>query len=280
MNLKIVTVHARHAAFTLVLTLSVLVVPVFAAACSTTEPDDTVTLRVFAASSLTEALTEAADAFEAENDGVRVEMHFAGSSQLRAQIEEGAEADVFVSADPDHLSAISRLLIASSITTFASNEMVVAMADSEQPLQSLEELAEPGVKIVIALPDVPAGRYARSLIAELGQREGFPHGYEETVLANIVSEETNVRAVLAKVLLGEADAGFVYRTDLRDSGLSSLGIISQGAVDIVYAGAALDDSPRQSTAEGFLDFLILEQGGQILLNHGFHARSERPTVAP
>lgn len=268
MTHRIVTIHTRHIRYLLMLAVSALAA-IATTACASDRPDAAVTLRVFAASSLTDALTEAAETFEAENGSATVETHFAGSSRLRAQLEEGAEADVFISADPRHVDAITHLLTESSITTVATNEMVVALADSNQTIQSLEDLAEPGVRIVIALPDVPAGRYARALIADMAQQQGFPADFDEAVLDNVVSEETNVRAVLAKVQLGEADAGFVYQSDLRDTGLPSLTIPDQNPGDIAYVGAALRDSPHHDTAQAFLDFLASDAGRRILISHGF-----------
>ena len=250
------------------LALSALAV-VHAAACASDRPEDAVTLRVFAASSLTDVLAEAAEAFEAENGSVTVETHFAGSSRLRAQLEEGAEADVFISADRRHVDEITHLLMESSITAVATNEMVVALADSNQTVESLEDLAEPGVRIVIALPDVPAGRYARALVADMAQQESFSADFDMAVLDNVVSQEINVRAVLAKVQLGEADAGFVYQSDLRDTGLRSLAIPNQNPGDIAYVAAALRDSPHNDTAQTFLDFLVSDAGRRILASHGF-----------
>ena len=265
---RIVTIHTRHIRYLLMLAVSALAA-ITAAACASDRPDDAVTLRVFAASSLTEALTEAAEAFEAENGGVMVETHFAGSSRLRAQLEEGAEADIFISADPRHVDEITHLLTESSITTVATNEMVVALSESDRPIQSLEDLAEPDVKIVIALPDVPAGHYARALLADMTRQQNFPANFDNAVLDNVVSEEINVRAVLAKVQFGEADAGFVYQSDLRDTGLRSLTIPNQSPGDIAYVGAALRSSPHRDTAQAFLDFLISDEGQRILASHGF-----------
>ncbi len=250
------------------LTLAALAL-LLSAACAPDRPDDDAALRVFAASSLTNALTEAAETFEAENDGVIIETHFAASSRLRAQIEEGAEADVFISADPRHVDAIAHLLADSSPANVAANEMVVALANSNQAIHSLEDLAKPGVQIVIALPDVPAGRYARALLADMARQSSFPAEYDDAVLANVVSEETNVRAVLAKVQLGEADAGFVYRSDLRNAGLRSLAIPDQNPADITYVAAILADSPRQPAAQAFLTFLVSDAARQILTSHGF-----------
>ncbi len=262
------TAKARHIRYLLMLAVSALAV-IATTACASDRPDGAVTLRVFAASSLTEALTEAAESFEAENSSVTIETHFAGSSRLRAQLEEGAEADIFISADPRHVDAITHLLVESSVTTVATNEMVVVLSDSGQEIQSLQELSEPDVSIVIALPDVPAGHYARALVADMARQQSFSADFDDAVLANIVSEETNVRAVLAKVQLGEADAGFVYQSDLRDTGLRSLTIPNQNPGDIAYVGAALRDSPHHDIAQAFLDFLVSEEGQRILTSHGF-----------
>ena len=103
----------------------------------------------------------------------------------------------------------------------------------------------------------------------MGAEPGFPANYEERVLANVVSEEANARAVLAKVLLGEADAGFVYRTDLRGTDLAWLDIPRQDGIDIVYEGAALLDSDHPADAGEFLAFLAEPRGQTILQSHGF-----------
>ncbi|MCY4575988.1 MAG: molybdate ABC transporter substrate-binding protein [Chloroflexi bacterium] len=264
------TIHTRHIRYLLIMMLAVSALAVItAAACASDRSEGAATLRVFAASSLTDVLTEVSEVFEAENEGVQIEMHFAGSSRLRAQLDEGAVADAFISADPRHIDAIAHLLVDSSITTVATNEMVVALSDSGRPIQSLEDLAKPGVKIVIALQDVPAGRYAHALIADMAQQQGFPAEFDDAVLGNIVSEETNVRAVLAKVQLGEADAGFVYQSDIRDTGLHSLIIPDQNPGDIAYVGALLRDSSHHDTAQAFLGFLVSEAGQRILISHGF-----------
>ena len=277
MSRRIVTIHTRHIRYLLIMMLAVSALAVITAtACASDRPEDAVTIRVFAASSLTDVLTEAAEVFEVDNEGVQIEMHFAGSSRLRAQLEEGAEADAFISADPRHVDAITHLLMESSITTVATNEMVVALSDSAGPIRSLEDLAEPGVKIVIALPDVPAGRYARALIADMAKQQSFPADFDRAVLDNIVSEETNVRAVLAKVQLDEADAGFVYQSDLRDTGLQSLTIPDQNPGDIAYVAAALRDSSHHDTAQAFLEFLASEEGQRTLVSHGFLAADALP----
>ncbi|MYD35938.1 MAG: molybdate ABC transporter substrate-binding protein [Dehalococcoidia bacterium] len=268
MTHRTVTVKARHIRYLLMLAVSALAA-IATTACAADRPENAVTLRVFAASSLTDALTEASTAFEAENASVAIETHFAGSSRLRAQLEEGAQADIFISADPRHVDAITHLLVESLITTVATNEMVVALADSTRSIQSLEDLAEPDVKIVIALPDVPAGRYARALLVQMARQADFPSNFDDAVLANIVSEETNVRAVLAKIQLGEADAGFVYRSDLRDTGFRHLTIPNQNPADIAYVAAVLRDSPHHDAAQAFLDFLISDEGQQILASQGF-----------
>ena len=272
---SIVTVHARHAVYLLMLSLSVLLAATMTTACASSRPDDTVTLRVFAASSLTGALREAADAFEAGNDGVRIETHFAGSSRLRAQIEEGARADVFISADRRQIDEVEDLLIDSSQGTIAANELVVAVTETKGPIQNLSQLDDDGVRIVMALPDVPAGRYTRLAISEIDAEPGFVDG----VLANVVSEEANVRAVLAKVLLGEADAGFVYRTDVNGTGLTWIEIPDQETIGILYEAAVLQESSYPDLALEYLEYLSAGRGQDILQSHGFLQRGDVITLA-
>ena len=272
---RIVTVHARYALYLLMLSLSVLLVAPTATGCASSQPDDTVTLRVFAASSLTEALTEAAAAFEAENDGVRIETHFAGSSRLRAQIEEGARADVFISADRRQIDEVEGLLIDSSQVTIAANKLVVAVTDTNGPIRNLSQLDDEGIRIVMALPDVPAGRYARLAISEIDGEPGFVDG----VLANVVSEEANVRAVLAKVLLGEADAGFVYRTDVNGTDLTWIEIPVQETIGILYEAAVLRESSSPDLAHEYLEYLSAGRGQDILQTHGFLQRGDAITLS-
>ncbi len=174
------------------------------------------TLTVFAAASLTDAFTEIAAAFEAAHPGVEVLFSFGGSSSLATQIEEGAAVDVFASAN---LAQMQRLrdggFIANLPRTFARNRLVViAPADNPAGIETLADLAQPGVLLVLAAPAVPVRDYTDAMLELLAANPDYGPAYRDAVLANLASEEDNVRQVAAKVALGEADAGIVYSSDV------------------------------------------------------------------
>lgn len=218
-------------------------------------------LRVFAAASLTDAFTQAAAAFE-EASGHQVEVSFAGSQTLLTQLSEGADADVLATADEASMqSALDENLVAAPVI-FATNRLVVIVpVDNPGEVAGVEDLVRPDLKLVLAGEAVPAGRYAREALAELGL---------EGALRNVVSEEEDVKGVVGKVASGEADAGITYATDLTpelDDRLRSYPI--EVPVDIRYPIALTPDAGR--TAEEFVDFVVSGGGASILRNAGFGA---------
>jgi molybdate transport system substrate-binding protein len=174
------------------------------------------TLTVFAGASLTEAFTVLGKVLEQRNPGLRVTNSFAGSQQLATQIEQGAPADVFASADQRWMQyARQKGLVAGTPVEFARNILVVIIpASNPARITRLLDLANSGVKVVIAADAVPVGHYSRESIEKLNSAPGFPQDYAARVLRNVVSQEENVRGVVAKVVLGEADAGIVYKSDV------------------------------------------------------------------
>ena len=271
-------------------------------------------LVVFAAASLAEAFGEMAGAFERDHPGVTVSINFAGSQRLRTQLEHGASADVFASADQiqmDRLMA-SGLLLGQAVP-FTSNRLVVIVPKSNASLNVVEEksvlvtshlapgtsgetpylarpkgtnyapgpvltladMAKEGVKLVVALPGVPAGTYARAVIANIGADPASGPEYAERVLANVVSMEPNVRSVAQKVALGEADAGIVYWSDAQVERLAGrvriLPIPERSNVVAAYPVARLRGSAEPALAGTFIQFLRSPQGQNILLEHGFGA---------
>jgi molybdate transport system substrate-binding protein len=226
-------------------------------------------LSVFAASSLTEAFTEIGDAFTEEHPGANVVFNFAGSQILRTQIEEGAAADVFASANMAEMDALVAAghISRHSPQTFAENRLVVITADGVS-VGRLEDLAQPGLKIVLAAEEVPVGRYSRQALENLNERFGAT--YAEAVMANVVSLEENVRQVLAKVALGEADAGLVYSTDAAtEPTLTTIAIENSHNVPASYPIAVLTGAPRADLAQVFVDFVKSPRGQAILASHGF-----------
>ena len=258
-------------------------------ACTTS--GDRETLTVFAAASLTQAFTEAAAAFEQEHPEYSVKLNFDGSQRLRVQLDHGARADVFASADERQMDlARESGLLAGESVTFATNTLVVAVSmqagqarqagaeagstNSSPAVHSLADLAGENVKLVLAHPEVPAGRYARTVIESLAQDPRFGPQYSARLLENVVSQEPNVRGVLQKVALGEADAGFVYASDLHSvKNILALPVLQEANVAAVYPVAVLRDAAKQESGETFIQFLTSPRGQRILQNHGFGSAS-------
>lgn len=229
---------------------------------------------VFAAASLTDAFEEIGDAFEAANEGVSVEFNFAGSQALRTQLEQGAPADVFASAnDPQMDLAGEAGEIAGEAVEFAHNVLVVIVPGSnEAGIETLEDLARPGLKIVLAQPEVPAGQYSRAFLDAASADGALGADYGDRVLANVVSEETNVRQVVTKVQLDEADAAIVYASDVTAEIADDLTVIEipERLNQIAsYPIAMTKEAGNPSAAAAFIDFVLSSEGEAILAAHGF-----------
>jgi molybdate transport system substrate-binding protein len=240
------------------------------------------TLTVFAAASLTESFTEIGQRFEAENPGVRVTFNFAGSQQLAGQIAQGAPGDVFASADRKQMQAAfdtGRVLEQHSYRFAANRLVVIYPAHNPAGLNRLQDLARPGVQVVLADAAVPAGNYTRLFLEKARGDPDFGVAFSAGVLENVVSFEENVRSVLSKVLLGEADAGIVYASDLdgvKAEDLGTLHIPDHLNVISEYFIAALGDSSRAETAKAFVDFVLAPGGQEIMEQHGFLPAVEQP----
>ncbi len=241
-------------------------------------------LTVFAASSLTQAFAEIAAAFEQSHPGTAITVNFDGSQRLRTQLEHGAQADLFAPADREQMDALIQAgLIAGQPANFASTRMVF-LAHRDFAPANLPALAAPGVKIVLALPAAPAGRYSSAVIARMRDDPQFGPAYADGLLANIVSTEANVRSVAQKVALGEADAGITYRTDALPAYTAQrVKVIPLPAfvnVTARYPIAILRESPQQQLAQAFINFVLSPDGQAILESNGFDTASAQPTNSP
>ena len=201
-------------------------------------------------------------------------LSFAGSQQLASQIEQGARADVFASADQrwmDHVR--ERGLLSGPSTEFVRNRLVVIVPRANPArIGRLQDLANRGVKIVLAADAVPVGRYSREALAKLARAAGFPQGYADRVIANVVSNEENVRSVVAKVQLGEADAGIVYRSDVTPATaarVTVLDIPKRYNVIASYPIALLKGSSNPAAASAFTTLVLSPLGQRVLRDNNF-----------
>jgi len=231
-------------------------------------------LTVFAAASLTQAMADIKKAYQADNPGVEITFNFAGSQQLVQQLAQGAQADVFASANQAQMQAAvtAGRVEAGAAKVFARNRLVVIYPkDNPANLARLQDLARPGLKLILAAKEVPVGGYSLQFLEKASQYPDFGSDFMQKVLANVVSYEENVRAVYSKVSLGEADAGIVYTTDIpkESSDVGSLVIPDGLNVVAVYPIALIQDSPDPELAGSFVEFVLSPSGQGILAGYGF-----------
>ncbi len=219
------------------------------------------TLTVFAASSLTATFTDLAREFEAEHDGVTVRLAFAGSSDLVAQVQGGAPADVIASADTANMDTlVTDGLVGSDPVVFATNTLeIVVPPGNPADVRSLDDLADPTLNLVVCAPVVPCGA-AAGAVARAGG-----------VTLSPVSEEQSVTDVLTKVETGEADAGLVYVTDVQAAGdrVTGIGFAESGTVVNSYPIAPVADSAHPALAAEFVDLVTGDRGRRVLREAGF-----------
>ena len=250
-------------------------------AASTACGEEIEELTVFAAASLTGAFSEIGELYEDQND-ISVELNFDGSQALRTQLENGAYADVFASANNRQMNALkdSWMMNNNSIVTFAGNRIsLIIPKHNPASIGNLTDLARPGVKIVMGTKDVPVGDYALQVIARLGSDPAFGPDYEEKVLANIISQETNVNYVVTKVALGEADAGFAYESDISQDmadRVDKIDIPDEYNIVAQYPMGILLQSRHPAEGQEFIDLVLSDDGRRVLKRYGFTAPENEP----
>lgn len=261
-------------------TLSLFAILCLLAACmpvGNTAPETSPQLTVFAAASLSEAFGEIGVAFEAKHPGTKVTFNFAGSQQLLQQLAQGAKADIFAAANQAQMDkAIAEQLVDSAnARIFAENRMVIVVPKQNlAAIHSLADLATPGHKLVLAAKEVPAGAYALQVLEKAGASATFGSDFATSVLGNVVSNvvsyEENVRAVLTKVILSEADAGIVYQSDISaTTEVAAIEIPEAFNIAASYWVAPLKTSAHSTQAQQFVDFLFSEEAQTILTHYGF-----------
>ena len=229
------------------------------------------TLHVFAASSLTDAFREMETAFESAHPDTDVRLVFAGSQVLRLQIEQGARADVFASADRRHIASLAGAGLVAEYGEFAANELVVIVPpDNPAGIESFGELPR-ARRLVIGTEHVPVGAYTRVLLRRAAARNG--PGFEAAVLGRVVSRESNARLVRAKVELGVADAAIVYATDAATERVRAIPVPRGANVRAGYLMGAVAGSANAGGAERWIGFVGSPAGRAILSRRGFIAGS-------
>lgn len=218
-------------------------------------------ITVLAASSLTEAFTDVAAAFERAHPDVDVRVSFGASSALAAQAHEGVPADVFAAADEQAMRIVTRAGDARDPVVFARNHLALAVArGNPQGVDALADLARAGFVVVLCDPTVPCGRLADRALRAAG------------VEVDAASREVNVKATLARVELGEADAAIVYATDVRaGEDVEAVDVPELRAAVTRYPIAVLEQTERAADAAAFVDFVVSPDGRSILTRHGFLA---------
>jgi molybdate transport system substrate-binding protein len=231
------------------------------------------TLTVFAAASLSDAFTEIGQNFEAVHPGVSVALNFAGSQTLSTQLTQGAVADIFASAN---ITEMDRLAAASLVPTdspriFLTNQLIVILPkDNPANLQTLQDLTRPGIKLVLADKSVPAGKYTLQILDTMVKDAAFGADFKTRLLANVVSNETDVKQVVAKVQLGEADAGIAYLSDsIAAPELKTIQIPANLNVLARYPIAALTNAPQPQLAAELVAYVLSADGQAILKKWGF-----------
>ena len=220
------------------------------------------TLNVFAAASLTEAFTQLAKTYEAAHPGWTVRLNFAGSDQLAAQIEQGVPADVYAAASPKYPEELQAKSLLGDTTDFATNSLILIVPpDNPAHLTSVEDLKN-GAKLVVGDPAVPVGSYTETVLGNLGIAESD---------LNIVSKEQDVKSVLSKVELGEADAGFVYVTDALSAGdkVKQLRLPAAAQATATYPIGIVSASTQTEAAHQWIDLVTGPDGQTVLRDLAF-----------
>jgi molybdate transport system substrate-binding protein len=230
------------------------------------------TLNVFAAASLLEAFNRIASDFEQQNPDVKVRIQFAGSQTLAAQIEHGAEADVFASADDRWMDYLAkRNFLESKPRTFAGNHLVLVVPKSNPGrVDRVQDIARPGVRVIVGSTMVPVGDYTRQVLSNLSGDPAYGDDFGSRVVRNVVSQEENVKSIVNKVVLGEADAGFVYRSDVTHNTArhaTMLELPPSARVVARYPIAVLKGH-RTGLGNKFVDY-VLSPAGQEALKREF-----------
>ncbi|GKU24846.1 molybdate ABC transporter substrate-binding protein [Clostridium folliculivorans] len=262
----------------LVLTLVVLVaVSISVLGCSKVSKNITNNnekkIMVFAAASLTESFNEIGKKFE-EDKKIDVVFNFAGSQALVQSINQGSPADIFASANTNYMDELKKIDKIEGSKAFAENKLVICISrTSKISVNNFKDLSKDGLKLVIGDKTVPVGSYFYKVLEEQKQKNSIDDYTYNAIKSNIKSNELNVKDVLAKVILGEADAGVVYKTDINEANKDKVDIVETSEFNnlkVQYPIAKLKASKNKEEAEEFITYITEGKGKDILKKHGFN----------
>ncbi len=251
-----------------------LLVFVLFAAILTAAAKDPVELTVYCGAGLTGALSEIGEIYESRSN-VSVKFNFDGVPALRAQIEQGAYADILVSANLKHMNALMSegFIDNSTVKVFARNKVAIIVPNGNPAnITGLKDLAVPGVKILMGTKDLPAGDYALMVLDRLAADPEYGPGYKDAVLANVVSRETTVNRIASKVAMGEADAGFAFNSDVSPQMVGEVTRIlipDRYNVEGDFPVGVLSQSKYPQEARAFIEVLMSEKCQAVLDRYGF-----------
>lgn len=239
------------------------------------------TLTVFAASSLKDVFHDAAAAFAGTYPDVRVVFNFAGSQELRTQIEKGAAPDIFAAADRAPIDDLVKRGFASEPVVVAENELVLVVArEAVDTITSFAELVR-AERVVLGAVEAPIGRYSEIVLEKAALTYG--EHFKTTVQRHVVSRDLSVRQVLGKVVLGEAGAGIVYRTDVTPTARDRVTVVDIPAslnVKVAYSMAFVGKGEPQPAAREWVTFLTTGEGREVFTRHGFWLPANLATRQP
>ena len=252
----------------------ILILLVLLACLSPAFAEEKRVLTVFCGAGLTGALSEIGGLYE-NTTNMSIEFNFDGVPAMRAQIEQGAYADVLVSANLKHMDALKSegFINNSTVEVFARNKVAIIVPnDNPANITGLKDLAVPGVKILMGTKDLPAGDYALQVLDRLAADPEFGQEYKESVLSNVVSQETTVNRIVSKIALGEADAGFAFISDVSPEMIGKVTRISvPDKYNVIgdFPVGVLSQSEYPEEAQAFLDLMMSSDGQAILEKYGF-----------
>jgi len=225
-------------------------------------------LTVFAAASLTEAFDAFSDAFTQSHPSIAVSTNYAGTQELRTQVEQGARPDVFASASVDDMASLVKAGLVKDPVVLAKSRLCVVAAKEPGKVRTLQDLAGPGLRVVVATETCPVGKYTRQCWEKMTGSKEFGPEFVAALKRNVQSEETNVRLVLAKVQLGEADAGFAYRSDVGGAKVIALELPQDVVVEATYEVGLGAETKNEDAARALVTALLGPEGQLALTTAG------------